>query len=196
MKEMKLTVGQKIDAMIKERGFKSLHEFRQKIVEAAGEDAITYSSLWNAVNITKKPHVKTLEQIAYVLKTEISELLKGTTSEPPDQGPTEGFITYTTKTATLHNLYHGLPAKPQVIKIDAYGETSIEEDKIPGAKECIRFIYIIRGSVELVLNHKGRDPERRALNIEDTFCFDSTIPHYFKNANPQFAKIFVINYKK
>ncbi len=194
MVEKKPTLRQKIEELIAQSGYKNLRRFHKAIVELAGDDAITYSSLHNAVHLSTKPHQKTLHQIASVLKLEISDLIKGSTIEPTHFGPASGYIQLN-DTSILQNLYHGLPFKPQLLRVDGYGE-SIDEQNVFFDTKCFRFIYVIRGTVDLVLKHKNREEERREFKKGDVFCFDSSILHHFRNNNAQYAEIIIANFKQ
>src|ERR1700677_4253106 len=108
MEKTKPTLGQNIRALIKKSPYKNLLAFHRAIVAYAEDDAISYSSLHNVVNDTKRPEEKTLYQIALVLKMKISDLRKGTTSEPLETGPSQGFYPYN-ESSVLYNLYHNLP---------------------------------------------------------------------------------------
>ena len=139
MEKTKQTLKKKIEELIAKSGYKNLRRFHKAIVDLAGDEAITYSSLHNAIHLSTKPHEKTLHQIASVLKLQIADLIKGTNAEPPDVGPASGYIQLN-DTSSLHNLYHGLPFKPQLLRVDGYGE-SINEQKVFFDTKCFRFIY-------------------------------------------------------
>ena len=194
MDEAKPTLKQRIEVLISQAGYKNLRRFHKAIVGRAGDDAITYSSLHNAIHLTKKPHEKTLHQIASVLKVQIYDLIKGTTAEPPAVGPSSGYIQLN-ETSLLHNLYNGLPFSPQLLRVEGYGE-SIDEQNVFYDTKAYRFIYVIRGTVELILKHKDREIERRELKNGDVFCFDASILHNFKNNNAQYAEILINNFKQ
>jgi len=193
MEAQKPTLKQKIEDLIAKSGYKNLRRFHKAIVEMAGDDAITYSSLHNAINLTTKPHIKTLYQIATVLKLQVGDLLKGTTEETPVVDPVSGYIQLNEK-SSLHNLFHGLPIKPQLLRVEGYGE-SIDEKIAFFDIKGYRFIFVIRGTVELILKHKDREIERKELRKGDNFCFDASILHHFKNNNAQYAEILITNFK-
>jgi hypothetical protein len=194
MENAKETFNQRIKKLISQSKYKNLRRFHLAIVEKAGEDAISYTSLRNAIHQSKKPHEKTLFQIANILGIEIYDLIKGTNIEPSINGPASGYIQLNS-TSILHNLYHGLPFKPQLLKVEGYGE-SIEEQNVFFDAKCFRFLYIIRGTIDLILKHKDREQERRELKKGDVFCFDASILHYFKNNNTQYAEILITNFKQ
>ena len=194
MEKTRPTLKQRIKELIAKSGYKNLRRFHKAIVELAGDNAITYSSLHNTIHLTTKPHEKTLHQIASVLKLQIYDLIKGTTTEPPNVGPASGYIQLN-ETSSLHNLYHGLPFKPQLLRVDGYGESVDEQDRFFDTK-CFKFIYVIRGTVELILKDKNREVERRELKKGDVFCFDSSILHNFKNNKVQYAEILITNFKQ
>ena len=110
------TLGQKVAKLITESPFKNPLNFHREIERKFGTDAISISHLYNVVNDKKRARDTVLYQIALSLGMEIYDLRKGTTSEPPDEGPSHGVYPYN-KSAILYNLYHGLPFKPQMIKI-------------------------------------------------------------------------------
>ena len=168
--------------------FSPLHAERPK-------DAVSRASLYNAIHLTTKPHEKTLHQIASVLKIHIYDLIKGTNVEPPTFGPASGYKQLN-KTSVLHNLYHGLPFKPELLKVNGHGESIDEQNIFYDGTKCFRFVYIIRGTITLILKHKNRIEEQRELKKGDVFCFDSSTLHHFKNNNAQFAEIMINNFKE
>lgn len=188
------TLGQNIKDLIKKSGYKNLLAFHRAIVALAEEDAISYSSLHNVVNDTKRPEEKTLYQIALVLKMKISDLRKGTTSEPLETGPSTGFYPYN-ESSVLYNLYNNLPFLPQLIKIKGHGVTSEEKNFIADAKSY-KFFYICRGTVDLVLKHEDTGIDRREFRKGDVFCFDASILHYFENRKVQYAEILLVSFTK
>ena len=194
MEEIKPTLGQNIRALIKKSPYKNLLTFHRAIVDYAEGDAISYSSLHNVVNDTKRPEERTLYQIALVLKMKISDLRKGTTSEPLETGPSTGFFPYN-ETSVLYNLYSGLPFAPQLVKIKGHGTTSEEKEFISNAKSY-KFFYICRGTVDLVLKHEDTGLDRREFRKGDVFCFDASVLHYFENRKVQYAEILLVSFTK
>ena len=190
----KPTLGQNIKALIKKSSYKSLLTFHRAIVTYAEDDAISYSSLHNVVNDTKRPEEKTLYQIALVLKMKISDLRKGTSSEPLETGPSTGFYPYN-ESSVLYNLYNNLPFLPQLIKIKGHGTTSEEKIFISEAKS-FKFFYICNGSVDLVLKPDDSSLDRREFRKGEVFCFYAAILHYFENRKAQYAEILVISFNK
>lgn len=190
----KETFNQRIESLISQSKYKNLRRFHKAIIEIAGEDAISYTSLRNAIHKSTKPHEKTLFQIATILKLQIYDLIKGTNIEPPAIGPSSGYAQLN-ETSFLQNLYRGLPFKPQLLRVKGYGE-SANEQKFFFDTKCFRFLYIIRGTVDLILKHKDREEERVELKKGDVFNFDSSILHYFKNNNAQYAEILITNFKQ
>jgi len=190
----KPTLGQNIKALIKKSSYKSLLTFHRAIVTYAEDDAISYSSLHNVVNDTKRPEEKTLYQIALVLKMKISDLRKGTSSEPLETGPSTGFYPYN-ESSVLYNLYNNLPFLPQLIKIKGHGTTS-EEKIFISENKSFKFFYICNGSVYLVLKLDDSSLDRREFRKGEVFCFDAAILHYFENRKAQYAEILVISFNK
>lgn len=194
MENTKQTLNQKIEKLIAQSKYKNLRRFHKAIIEKAGEDAISYTSLRNAINRSTKPHEKTLFQIATILKLQIYDLIKGTNIEPPAIGPSSGYAQLN-ESSFLQNLYHGLPFKPQLLRVKGYGE-STDEQKFFFDSKCFRFIYMIKGTVDLILKHKDREEERVELKKGDVFNFDSTIMHHFRNNNAGYAEILIMNFKQ
>ena len=190
----KPTLGQNIKALIKKSSYKSLLTFHRAIVTYAEDDAISYSSLHNVVNDTKRPEEKTLYQIALVLKMKISDLRKGTSSEPLETGPSTGFYPYN-ESSVLYNLYNNLPFLPQLIKIKGHGTTS-EEKIFISENKSFKFFYICNGSVDLVLKPDDSSLDRREFRKGEVFCFYAAILHYFENRKAQYAEILVISFNK
>lgn len=110
------TLGEKISRLIKESQYKTPHAFHKAIIEMSGKDAIPLKSLYNVLNDQHVPKETTLFQIAAALDVGIFDLRKGTTSEPPAEGPSQGVFPYN-ESATLYNLYYGLPFKIQMIEL-------------------------------------------------------------------------------
>jgi hypothetical protein len=194
IEKIKPTLGQNIKALIKESPYKNLLAFHRAIVAYAEGDAISYSSLHNVVNDTKRPEERTLYQIALVLKMKISDLRKGTTSEPLETGPSTGSFPYN-ESSVLYNLYSGLPFAPQLIKIKGLGATSEEKEFVSNSKSY-KFFYICRGTVDLVLKHEDTGLDRREFRKGDVFCFDASILHYFENRKVQYAEILLVSFTK
>ena len=194
MEKIKPTLGQKIRNLIQKSPYKNLLAFHRAIVAYAEGDAISYSSLHNVVNDTKRPEEKTLYQIALVLKMKISDLRKGTTSEPLETGPSEGSYPYN-ESSVLYNLYNNLPFTPQLIKIKGHGQTSEEKEFVPDAKS-FKFFYICKGAVDLVLKQEDSEPDRREFRKGDVFCFDASVLHYFENRKAQYAEILLVSFTK
>ena len=194
MEEIRPTLGKKISQLITKSSYKSLLAFHRAIQDYAGEDAISYSSLHNVVNDIKEPEERTLYQIALVLKMKISDLREGTTSEPPESGPSSGYYPYN-ETSILYNLYNNLPFQPQLIKIKGRGHTSEEKEFISDAK-CFKLVYICRGIVQLVINRKDTGIDRRELKKGDVYCFDATDLHHFENRKVQYAEIHITVFSK
>jgi len=194
MENTKPTLGQNIRALIKKSSYKNLLAFHRAIVAYAEADAISYSSLHNVVNDTKRPEEKTLYQIALVLKMKISDLRKGTTSEPLETGPSSGFYPYN-ESSVLYNLYNNLPFVPQLIKIKGHGATSEEKEFVSGARS-FKFFYICKGTVDLILKQEDTGLDRRQFRKGDVFCFDASILHYFENRKTQYAEILIVNFTK
>lgn len=194
MERIKPTLGQNIRALIKKSSYKNLLAFHRAIVAYAEDDAISYSSLHNVVNDTKRPEEKTLYQIALVLKMKISDLRQGTTSEPLETGPSTGYYPYN-ESSVLYNLYNNLPFIPQLVKIKGHGQTSEEKEFVSDARS-FKFFYICRGTVDLVLKHEDTGIERREFRKGDVFCFDASVLHYFENRKIQFAEILVVSFTK
>jgi len=195
MESAKETFNQRIKKLIAQSKYKNLRRFHQAIIEQAGEDAISYTSLRNAIHQSKKPHEKTLLQIATILKLQIYDLIKGTNIEPSINGQASGYKQLNS-TSTLHNLYHGLPFKPELLRVEGYGESIDEQNYFFDGSKPFRFIYVIKGTVDLILKHKDREQERRELKKGEVFCFDSSILHYFKNNNAQYAELLITNFKQ
>ena len=195
MENVKETFNQRIKRLIAKSKYKNLRKFHNAIVEVAGDDAITYGSLRNAMHLCKKPHEKTLFQIATILKLEINDLLKGTNLEPSINGQASGYKQLN-ESSTLFNLYHGLPFKPELLKIDGFGQSIDEQNYFYSGTKCFRFVYVTKGTVDVILKHKDREQERRELKKGDVFCFDASILHYFKNNNAQYAEILITNFKQ
>ena len=195
MEKTKETLNERIQGLITQNGYKNLLTFHKAIVNLAGKDAVSRASLYNAIHLTTKPHEKTLHQIASVLKIHIYDLIKGTNVEPPTFGPASGYKQLN-KTSVLHNLYHGLPFKPELLKVNGHGESIDEQNIFYDGTKCFRFVYIIRGTITLILKHKNRIEEQRELKKGDVFCFDSSTLHHFKNNNTQFAEIMINNFKE
>jgi len=190
----KPTLGQNIRALIKKNSYKSLLAFHKAIVAYAGKDAMSYSSLHNVVNDTKRPEEKTLYQIALVLKMKISDLRRGTSSEPLETGPSTGFYPYN-ESSVLYNLYHNLPFLPQLIRIKGHGQTSQEKEFISNANSY-KFFYICRGTVDLILKHEDTGIDRREFRKGDVFCFDASLLHYFENRKAQYVEILIVSFTK
>lgn len=195
MESAKETFNQRIKKLIAQSKYKNLRRFHQAIIEQAGEDAISYTSLRNAIHQSKKPHEKTLLQIATILKLQIYDLIKGTNIEPSINGQASGYKQLNS-TSTLYNLYHGLPFKPELLRVEGYGESIDEQNYFFDGSKPFRFIYVIKGTVDLILKHKDREQERRELKKGEVFCFDSSILHYFKNNNAQYAELLITNFKQ
>ncbi len=194
MNENKPSLGQNIRALIKKSPYKNLLVFHRAIVAIAEEDAISYSSLHNVVNDTKRPEEKTLYQIALVLKMKISDLRKGTTSEPLETGPSKGFYPYN-ETSVLYNLYNNLPFTPQLVKIKGHGQTSEEKEFVSDSKS-FKFFYICKGVVDLVLKQDDLKIDRRGFRKGDVFCFDASVLHYFENQRAQDAEILLVSFTR
>jgi len=194
VEKIKPTLGQHIRELIKQSSYKNLLTFHKALVALAENDAISYSSLHNVVNDTKRPEEKTLYQIALVLKMKISDLRKGTASEPLETGPSSGYFPYN-ESSVLYNLYNNLPFLPQLIKIKGHGETSEEKNYVSDAKS-FKFFYICRGTVDLILKHEDTGIDRREFRKGDVFCFDSSVLHYFENRKPQYAEVLIISFTK
>ncbi len=194
IESLKPTLGQHIKDLIKKSPYKNLLAFHKAIVEYAEGDAISYSSLHNVVNDTKRPEERTLYQIALVLKMKISDLRKGTSSEPLETGPSSGYYPYN-ESSVLYNLYNNLPFLPQLIKIKGRGQTSEEKEFAPNAKSY-KFFYICKGTVDLVLKHEDTGIDRREFRKGEVFCFDASTLHYFENRKPQYAEILLVSFTK
>ena len=195
MENVKETFNQRIKRLIAKSKYKNLRKFHNAIVEVAGKDAITYGSLRNAMHLCKKPHEKTLFQIATILKLDIYDLIKGTNLEPSINGAASGYIQLN-ESSSLHNLYHGLPFNPELIKINAFGQTIDEQKYFFDGIKRFRFIYVTKGTVDVILKHKDREQERRELKKGEVYCFDSSILHYFKNNNAGYAEILIVHFKQ
>jgi len=194
MENIKPTLGQKIKALIKKSPYKSLLAFHRAIVAYAEGDAISYSSLHNVVNDTKRPEENTLYQIALVLKMKISDLRRGTTNEPLETGPSSGFYPYN-ESSVLYNLYNNLPFLPQLIKIKGHGQTSEEKEFAANAKSY-KFFYICNGTVDLIFKQEDSTIDRREFRKGDVFCFDASLLHYFENRKTQYVEILIVSFTK
>jgi mannose-6-phosphate isomerase-like protein (cupin superfamily) len=188
------TLGQNIRALIKKSSYKNLLTFHKAIVAYAENDAISYSSLHNVVNDTKRPEEKTLYQIALVLKMKISDLRQGTTSAVLETGPSEGSYPYN-ETSVLYNLYNNLPFQPLLIRIKGHGQTSQEKEFAEDA-QTFKFFYICKGVVDLVLQQEDSKTDRREFRKGDVFCFDAGVMHHFENTKAQYAEILIVSFKK
>ena len=198
MEIVKETINARIHKLIKQKGYKSLLKFHEAIVKQAGKDAISHTSLRNLLTnkSTVNPHEKTLSQIATILKIHVYDLIKGTNIEPASTGESSGYIQLN-DTATLYNFFTDLSIQPQLLKVEQFGESPLDGDKFffDGSKP-FRFIYVVKGSVDLILKHKDKEQERKELKKGDAECFSLSIPHYFKNNNPQYAEILITNFKQ
>ena len=201
MNESMPTLGQKIAKLIEESPFKNPLNFHKEIVRRFGDDAIKQRRLYFVINYrgNRKHKDEVLHQIAVSLKIKFHELAKGTTSEPPAEGPSHGTFPFGPKpndhVAELRNLYQGIPFKPQRIKIQALGRT-IEENEIISGVKCFNFVSLERGEIDLVIKHQNGKMERIALKPDEGYNFNSEELHYFENKSRQFAKVFVIRYQK
>ena len=200
MNEKIPTLGEKIANLIAESPFKNPLNFHKEIERRCGKDAIKQRRLYFVINYRgNRKHKETvLYQIASALGMEIYELVEGTTSEPPAQGPSHGVFPYgaipNTKAAILRNLYHGLSFKPQMIQIKGLGTTVEENEEIEGF-QCFKFVVLIRGEVDLVIKHKDDETERIALKLNEGYNFDSGNLHYFENKSKQFSRIMIIGHR-
>ncbi len=188
------TLGQKIAKLIAENPHKNPFNFYKAIVKRFGKDTISQRYLYNVINDRNKAKDTVLYQIASTLGMEIHELVQGTTSEPPVEGPSGGIFPYN-KSAILYNLYHGLPFKPQMIKIRGRGKTVEEREEIPGFI-CFIFVMVIRGEIDLVTKHQDGNTECIKLKLDGRHCFNSGDLHYFENKSKQFSKILLIRFTK
>ena len=145
----------------------------------------------------RKHKDEVIHQIATALKIEFYELIKGTSSEPPPEGPSQGFFPYGPKSndnaAFLHNLYQGLPFRPQKIKIMGR-QSTIEENEAKEGKNCYKFVTLERGQVDLVIKHRDGNTERITLVLDEGYKFDSGELHHFENKSKQISKVFVVSY--
>jgi len=188
------TLGQKVTKLIAESPFKNPLNFHKEIKRICDEDAISISHLYNVVNDKKRVKDTILFQIATALGVGLFELRKGTTSEPPAEGPSQGVFHYN-KSAILYKLYNGLPFNPQMIKIKGRGKTIEEREEITGF-QCFIFVMVIRGEVNLVLKHKDGNTESKKLKLDDRHCFNSGDFYYFENKSKQFSKVLLIKFTK
>ena len=164
---------------VKNERKRSLSTFYSAIKEMAGSDAISRSNLHYAVNTEKKHHLSTLDQISKVLGVQISDLLIGTTAEPPKLGPASGYKELN-EFSVLRNLWHGLPFKPQLLEImKKGGETSHERISFLDNKKAYLFILILTGYVDLILEHPDKE-EIIELKQKEVYCFDAGIYHRFR----------------
>lgn len=105
------TLGEKISRLIKESQYKTPHAFHKAIIEMSGKDAIPLKSLYNVLNDQHVPKETTLFQIAAALDVGIFDLRKGTTSEPPAEGPSResslimNRLPYITFTTAFHSRF-------------------------------------------------------------------------------------------
>ncbi len=196
MKEKIPTLGEKIAKLIAESPFENPLKFHEEIERRCGKDAIKQRRLYFVINYRgKRQHKDTvLYQIASALGMEIHELIQGTTSEPPVEGPSQGVFPYN-KSAILYNLYHGLPFKPQIIKMRGHGKTIEEREAIKGF-QCFKFVVVTRGEVDLVIKHRDGNTECIKLKLDGRHCFNSGDLHYFENKSKQFSKILLIRFTK
>jgi len=77
----------------------------------------------------------------------------------------------------------GKKMMPVLVKIVKGGQTPGEESK-PGVE---KFIYILDGKVEANIGN-----DKYSLTKGDTLYFESSIPHYFRNAGPGEAELLSI----
>jgi len=201
MRDVKIPLGQKVVQLIENSPFKSPLNFHKEIIRRYGNDAIKQRRLYWVINYRGNRRIKdeVISQIATALKLKFYELVSGTTSEPPAEGPSKAFFPYGPKSndnaAILYNLYHGLPFKPQRIKISGRAST-IEENEVIKGFQCFKLAVLEKGLVELVIKHKNGETERVDLKSSEGFNFNSGEPHYFENKSKLTSKIFVISYLK
>lgn len=201
MDQAKPTLGQKISKLIAASPFQNPLNFHKEIEKRFGKSAIKQRRLYFVLNYQGKRKIKdeVIHQIASALKMKFYELIEGTTSEPPAEGPSQGFFPYGPKSndklAILLELYHGLPFTPQMIKMKKHGKT-IEESEVKPGLRCFRFVLVLRGAAELTIKHKNGNTESIKLKLDDCHCFNSEEPHYFENKSRQFSKILLIKFTK
>ncbi|MBF0532903.1 MAG: cupin domain-containing protein [Candidatus Omnitrophica bacterium] len=184
----------KIMALLEQKGYKKIATLHRELINLFDANAIPYRNLVRALQGETPFKEMLLFQLGAVLGMSISDLRAETEEELSAQNKTLGIYHYNNK-AYLEKLNDKIPFLPTRIVIKPGGRTSQEQDPKNHAIN-LKWIYVIKGTVELVLEG-GIQVERKILKSEESYGFDCTLLHHFENNSPkQTAKLLVVHYPK
>ncbi len=170
-----------------------VHELRKardmSLTELAEKTGIQIATLSRIEHMKMTGTLQSHMLIAKALGVELTDLyrdLSDTSAAADEADPAEGSpeterFTYNDKASYEILANHVLSKKmmPVMLKIEPGGTTNIEQNQ-PG---CERFIFVLNGSIELMLKDKTI-----TLKKNHSLYFDASLPHSFKNTGAETAR--------
>ncbi|NTV29545.1 MAG: helix-turn-helix transcriptional regulator [Candidatus Omnitrophica bacterium] len=185
------TVGEKIRRLIREKGYKSLKDFYDELVQTFEQSHIDRSTLTRLLKNKVVVRERTLIQIALILGVKTSFLREGTDAEVSAIKAPETVFTYNEK-AAARILDRNLPFVTEQLTLRAGGRTSDLQDP-PQAAESLKWIFVLIGKVRVVIKD-GDVEEKKTLHRSQRLALDARQVHYFENAARSTTLCLIVHY--
>jgi transcriptional regulator with XRE-family HTH domain len=166
---------------------KKRESFGIQVKELSGQIGVTSSLISQIENGKAFPSIVTLKKVADALHTTVGELIgekENTIKTPLLKSDEMRFAKGNKKGTASYLLSHHFPNKqiePYLIKFEKGADSkNVMTNKFPGQEFC----FVQKGKFEANFNRK-----KYLLEVGDSFYFDSSKPHLFKNIADEMAEL-------
>lgn len=185
----------KIRQVRKEKGL-SLVDLESRLVGIFGKKALRYNSLYRIEKGMRDARIASLSQICIGLNVSLKDLKEGTEEEELS------VVNFIKRADRIPQYVYSANAYAQILTKDKQpflgvklilqpgGQTRLEQDPIElGRFE--KWIYGLKGIISCVVGENSYK-----LKKDEVLCFESNIPHFFKNDTSQKAACIIIQNPK
>jgi transcriptional regulator with XRE-family HTH domain len=173
---------EKIRILRKQKGY-SLTALEKKLIQIFGDKALRYNSLYRIEKGMRDARVSSLSQLCIALGISLRELREGTESEVAVLGDVvrtryEKLAHYVYSEKAYAELLTGelQPFLAMRLVLEPGGETKLERDPLE-LGHYQKWVYGIKGKIICIVGEK-----QFLISKNESFAFQSTLPHYFRNA--------------
>jgi len=166
----------------------------QRIVEIVGKDAISYKTLQRIESGRFDGRLTSLYQLCLGLDVPLKDFLEEITRDNIKEynrwdGQEETYLYHDTARAEIISGAK-MPFLALKLNLGPQAKTKLEQDP-KQLGDYLKWIYVLKGKIFCVVGDK-----RSLLKTGACASFDSTLPHYFENAETNKAQCLIIQHPR